>query len=109
MAEQEPYWHGIFECPSMEDIREPHPKGPIVWGLMTPMTTSDVTSAIKGMSEGAPGPDGRTLGDLKTVRQEELAAHFNVWLLAGYPPSALRRRETALIEKEPGTRTHNRE
>ena len=84
---------------------EPQPKGPIVWDLMTPITTSDVTSAIKGMSEGAPRPDGRTLGDLKAVRREELAAHFNVWLLAGYPPSALRRGETVLIEKEPRTRT----
>ena len=105
MAEQEPYWRGIFECPSMEDTREPQPKGPIVWSLMAPITISDVTSAIKGMSEGAPGPDGRTLADLKAVRREELAAHFNVWLLAGYPPSALRRGETVLIEKEPGTRT----
>ena len=70
MAEREPYWRGIFECPSIEDTREPQPKGPIVWGLMTPITTSDVTSAIKGMSEGAPGPDGRTFGDLKAVRRE---------------------------------------
>ena len=28
-----------------------------------------------------------------------------MWLLAGYPPSALCRGETVLIEKEPGTRT----
>ena len=39
------------------------------------------------------------------MRREELAAHFNVWLLAGYPPSALRWGETVLLEKEPGART----
>ena len=31
-----------------------------------------------------------------------MAAHFNVWLLAGYPPSLLRRGETVLIAKEQG-------
>ena len=52
---------------------------------------------------GAPGPDGRTLNDLKALRREEVVAHFNVWLLAGYPPAPLRRAETVLIAKEAGT------
>ena len=82
MVGKEPYWRGIFENPSIDDTRDPQPKGPIVWGLMALIMTSDVTSAIKGMSDGAPWPDGRTLGDLKVVRREELAAHFNVWLVA---------------------------
>ena len=54
------------------------------------------------MSDGAPGPDGRSLNDLKGMSSEEVAAHFNLWLLAGYPPASLRRAETVLIAKEAG-------
>ena len=61
-----------------------------------------MTRAIKGMSDGAQGPDHRSLSDLKGLRREEVAAHFNVWLLAGYPPSPYHRRETVLIAKEAG-------
>ena len=67
-----------------------------------PITVEDVTRAIKGMSHGAPGPDGRTLNDLKAIWREEVAAHFNVWLPAGYPPTPLRRGEIVLIAKEAG-------
>lgn len=59
-----------------------------MWSLVAPITILDVTNAIKGMTDGAPGPDGRTLNDLKEIWHEELAAHFNLWLLAGYPPGA---------------------
>ena len=69
------------------------------WSLVSPITVGSVTKAIKRMSDGAPGPDGRTLNDLKAIRREELATHFNVWLLAGYPPAALRLGETVLTAK----------
>jgi len=78
------------------------PKGAVEWSLAAPITTEDVTRAIKGMSDGVPGPDGRTLDDLRALRREEVAAHFNVWLLAGYLPTPLRRGETVLIAKEAG-------
>ena len=55
------------------------------------------------MSDGAPRPDRRSLNDIKRVRRDEVAAHFNVWLLAGYLPSPLHYRETVLIAKEQGT------
>ena len=61
MAEQEPYWRGIFESSSIENTREPQPKGPIVWGLMAPITTSDVTSATS-----TTGLLGRMAGPLTT-------------------------------------------
>ena len=60
----------------------------------------DVARAIKGMSDGAPGPDRLSLNDLKGLGREEVAAHFKVWLLAGNVPSSVRRRETVLIAKE---------
>ena len=102
MATQEPYWRGVFQHASEHDNREPPPKGPVEWDLVNPITITEVTTAIKGMSDGAPWPDRRSLSDFKRVRREEVAAHFNVWLLAGYPPAPLRRGETVLIAKEQG-------
>ncbi|KAL9978052.1 hypothetical protein ACROYT_G015531 [Oculina patagonica] len=69
------------------------------------MTNSfnDINNALKGMNDGAPGPDDRTLNDLKDVPGAELAAHFNLWWLAGYLPAALCHGETVLIPKESGT------
>ena len=57
--------------------------------MVAPNLVKDVTRAIKGMSDGTPGPDGRIPIDLKPLRCQEVAAHLNVWLLAGYPPAAL--------------------
>ena len=105
MATKEPYWRGVFEHASEHDNREPPPKGPVEWDLVNPITTTDETTAIKRMSDGAPGPDRRSLSDLKRLRREEVAAHFNVWLLVGYPPAPLRRGETVLIAKEQGATT----
>ena len=102
MATQEPYWRGVFQHASEHDNRKPPPKGPVEWDLVNPITITEVTTAIKGMSDGAPGPDRRSLSDLKRLRREKVAAHFNVWLLAGYPPAPLCRSETVLIAKEQG-------
>ena len=103
MAIQEPYWRGIFQQPSLHDDRRPPLKGPVEWDLVKPITIENVTRAIKRMSDGAPGPDCRSLSDLKWLRRDEVAAHFNVWLLAGNWPSPLCRGETVLIAKEQGT------
>ena len=100
MAIQEPYWRGVFQQESMQDDRRPPPKGPVECSLVAPITVEDVTRAIKGMSDGAPALDGLTLNDLKAIRREEVAVHFNVWLLAGYPPAPFRQGETVLIAKE---------
>ena len=78
---------------SRHDDRRLPPKGPVEWSLVASVTVENVTRAIKGMSDGAPGPDGRTLTDLKAIRREEVAAHFNVWLLqATHPPISARGR-----------------
>ena len=100
MATQELYWRGVFQQESSHDDRRLPPKGPVEWSLVSPITVEDVTRAIKGMSEGAPGPDGWSLNDLKAIRREVAAAHFNEWLLAGYPPAPLHQGETVLIPKE---------
>ena len=90
MALQELYWRGVFQQPSIQDLRRPPPKGRTQWSLVAPITVGDITRAIKGMS------------DLWAMSREEVAAHFDVWLLAGYLPASLRRAETVLIAKEAG-------
>ena len=55
MATQEPYWRGVFQQVSIHDHRRPPPKVPVEWALVKPITMENVTRAIKGMSDGAPG------------------------------------------------------
>ena len=55
--------------------------------------------ALKKMKDGAPGPDGRRLSDVRAISAAELAGHFNLWLLAGCLPSRLRRGQTVLLPK----------
>ena len=38
--------------------RCPQPVGPPKWELMVPITADDVKPSLKGMKDGAPGPDG---------------------------------------------------
>lgn len=104
MAAQEPYWRSIFSKSSVPDHRTPDPVGPTQWGIMAPITSDDVKRTLAGMKDGAPGTDGRRLKDLKNIPIQELVAHYNLWLLAGYQPEALRRGETVLLPKEPGTK-----
>ena len=90
----------MFQQVLRHDDRRLPPKELVEWSLVTPIKVEDVTRAIKGMSDGAPGPDGRTLNDLKAIRREEVAVHFNVWLLEGYPPAPLCQGKSVLIAKE---------
>ena len=67
MALQEPYWRGVFQTAMCHDDRRPPPKGPVEWSLVALLTVEDVTRVIKGMSDGALGPNGRTLNGLKAL------------------------------------------
>ena len=54
---------------------------------------------LKKMKDGTPGPDGRKLSDVKAILADELAGHFNLWLLAGCLPRRLCRGQTVLLPK----------
>ena len=45
----------------MPDDRSPEPVGPPKWELVAPITSEGVAKSLKGMKDGAPGPDGRKL------------------------------------------------
>ena len=66
---------------------------------MHPITTEDVVRALKKIKDDAPGPDGRKLTDVKAISADELAGHFNLWLLAGCLPGRLCRGQTVLLPK----------
>ena len=55
--------------------------------------------ALKKTKDGAPGPDGRKLSDVKAISADELAGHFNLWLLTGCLPGRLHRGQTVLLPK----------
>ena len=58
---------GLFEKPSVPDNRCLQPVGPPKWELMAPITAEDVERSLKGMKDGAPGPDGRKLKDVRAI------------------------------------------
>ena len=81
--------------------------GPPKWELMATITTEDVERSLMGMKDGAPGPDGRKLKDVRAIPHDQLSAHFNLWLLSGYLPSTLREGETVLLPKVSGAGAPN--
>ena len=56
---------------------------PPKWELMAPITAEDVDRSLKGMKDAALSPDGRKLKDVRAIYTDQLAAHFNLWLLSG--------------------------
>ena len=102
MDTQEPLWRALFEHPSHPDDRSFHPVGSTKWELLDLISSDEVAKALLRMKDGAPGPDGCKLKNVKALPPDQLAAHFNLWLLAGYLPSALRQGETVLLPKEEG-------
>ena len=103
----EPFWRSLFERTLVPDNRCPQPVGPPKWELMAAITTEDVERSLMGMKDGAPGPDGRKLKDVRAIPHDQLSAHFNLWLLSGYLPSTLREGETVLLPKVSGAGAPN--
>ena len=81
--------------------------GPPKWELVAPITAEDVERSLKGMKDSVPGPNGRKLKDTRAITFDQLAAHFNLWLLSSYLPSTLRGGETALLPKVSGAGAPN--
>ena len=107
METQETFWRSLFEQPSVPDNRCPQSVGPPKWELMAPITAEDIEWSLKGMKDGAPGPDGRRLKDVRAIPFDQLAAHFNLWLLSGYLLSTLKGGETVLLPKVSGAGAPN--
>lgn len=104
LTDQEEFWKPLFEAPSQPDPRQPDCHE-VNWDLAKPVSSEEVRRVIygpKGMKDGAPGPDGLKLRDLKRFETDKIAVHFNLWMLAGSPPDRLSEAVTILIPKELG-------
>ncbi|RLJ22878.1 hypothetical protein DJ031_00040 [bacterium endosymbiont of Escarpia laminata] len=88
-----------MEMASIVDRRSPPKDTNPRWDMVTPITTTEVVRHLKGMKDGAPGPDLRRKKDLTNLRVEALVCRFNIWLLAGIAPESFRHGVTVLIPK----------
>ena len=73
----------LFEQAAVLDNKclQPDTQWPPKWELMAPIKAEDVDRSLKGMRDGPPRPDGRKLKDMRAISTDQLAAHFNLWLL----------------------------
>src|SRR6218665_3260214 len=101
LEEQEAFWRPLFEAPSKPDDR-PVPQVEVNWQIVDPVRVEEVAKALRDSEDSAPGSDGITLRDLKSVSSPMLAATYNLWLLAGYTPERVVKGETILIPKGGG-------
>ena len=108
LREQEAFWAPLLETPSIPDRRAPPGDGAPEWDIMAPITTDEVARHLRGMKDGATGPDNRTLNDVRKLGVAALACRFNVWMLTGIAPEAFRHGVTVLIPKTPeGAEPHD--
>jgi hypothetical protein len=99
LEEQEAFWRPLLAEPSTTDDR-PVRSVPEDWQIVDPVSVEEVRKALHDSEESAPGTDGITLKDLKSVSPSMLAAAFNMWLLAGHAPDRFTTGETILIPKD---------
>ena len=99
LDEMEPAWREIMETPSLEDDRAPLAARPILWDLVTPVTSDDVRKVLKVMRKSSPGPDRLPYGVFKKIDPAALASHFDLWQYALTPPDLLSIGRAIFLEK----------
>ena len=63
MSTREPFWRDLLETPSVPDSSSSPVIGDVCCELLHPISSEDVTRALKKMKDGALGPDGRKLSE----------------------------------------------
>ena len=92
--------HSGERCSNIHCIAKIGPS--ITWELLDPISSDEVAKALSTMKDCTPGPDSRKPKDVRALPPNQLVAHYDLWLLPGYLPSALRQGETILLPKEEG-------
>ena len=104
LVEQLSFWKPLFENPSRSDSRTPTQVRDVQWDVMRPISNSEVSECLRLMSSTtAPGPDSRSLKNVKLLPVAHVSSRLNLWLLTGCLPSTLYEGYTTLIPKEIGT------
>ena len=76
------------------------PAGPVLWDIIDPVTSQELTLTMNTMKADSTGTDGMVLSQLKEYPKCELISRFNLWLLNGFCPSLWCMVETVLIPKD---------
>lgn len=93
------YWAEVFGQPSKVDDRTVHSVCETDNRLARFVTIEEVEASLKGMNDGAPGPDNVTKEDLMKSPLLELTTHINLWLATGVPPDAFLEGNVVFVPK----------
>ena len=88
-----------MESSSKVDDRLPPAGVDPAWEMLLPISPAEVAKHLKGMKDGAPGPDLRRKSDLINLSAVTLVCRFNIWLLVGIAPESFRHGVTVLIPR----------
>lgn len=67
--------------------------------ITKPVEVADIGSQLRSLADGAKGIDGVLRSALRCVPYEKFAAHFNLWLLYGCPPSSFHEAYTSVMHE----------
>lgn len=99
---QERYWGPLFSRESPDDQRPVVAVRAPQWDVVLPITETEVKQTVKSMrTSSAAGPDGITVRLLRSCPARLLTQVYNLWLLTGVIPTALKHARTTLIPKTP--------
>jgi len=99
MDTQEGFWKPLMECASKRDLHDPEPLRKPCWSVVRPITGAEVERVLKGLKDGASGPDRVNRKMLRSVHTDNLATRMNFWLLCECPPSPFKEGITTLVPK----------
>lgn len=99
LGEQEGFWGRLMETDSTPDLREPKDGCVPVWETLRPVTDEEYDGVLKGAHNGAPGVDRMDRAKARSLKNDEVVAHMNLWLMCGCPPSCFRSGITCPIAK----------
>jgi hypothetical protein len=81
------FWRGMFEAPSKVDQRSPKAKCCPLMELLEPVLPAEYAAMLKTTKNGSPGIDGFDRAFVRSIEIDDGRSHFNLWLVAGRPPS----------------------
>jgi hypothetical protein len=93
-------WKESTESLSEAGLVELDDPGNVFWVLADPVSHAEVAECVRSLRNGsAPGPDGATVGWVKTLPPSELAQWFTLFLYTGSVPRVLNDARVTLIPK----------
>ena len=93
------FWKNIFGTKSKTVSRSFKPDK-VIWETFSLITIKEVVKTVKSTKDGAAGPDGWTLSDLKALESKEIALHLNLNLLTLNCLTRFTKTSTTLIPKK---------